>query len=294
MKAVDFDYRRAATVHEACQLLADANGEGKIIAGGQTLVPLLVMRLARPALLIDINPIEALQGVETANDWLAIRACTRQADALASALVRQNAPLLGKALRFVGHPQTRNRGTIGGSLANADPAAEIGLVAVTLGCEVVAQSAAAKRTISIGSFFTGPLTTALQPDECVTVVRFPIRSPTERVGAGFQEVSIRRSDFALVAAAAELVLDTEGVCRRASIGIGGAGPVPLRIVPAGERLVGTRLEDGDVADAAAIVRARIEPQADLHASADYRRRVAGELARRAIAEARQEALAGRI
>jgi CO/xanthine dehydrogenase FAD-binding subunit len=293
MKAAEFDYARAGTVEEICRLLADARGEGKIIAGGQTLVPLLVMRLARPALVVDINRVDELKGIGSDDGALVIGAATRQADALADATLLQLAPLLAKGLKMVGHPQTRNRGTIGGSLANADPAAEIGLVARTLDAKLTARSVAGERIIAIGDFFAGAMTTALTPEECLTQIRLPIWRNAGRLGTGFEEMSIRRSDFALVAAACQLALDADGICQRAALGIGGAETAPLRVAEAEERLIGTRLEPADIEHAMSALQAAISPISDTHASADYRRRVAGALAARAITAARGEALAAR-
>ncbi len=293
MKPIDLDYVRPNHLADVCALLETAAGDGKIIAGGQTLVPLLAMRLARPALLIDINGIAELQGIESRPSDVAVRACTRQAAALADEAVRRRVPLLAKALPFVGHVQTRNRGTIGGSLANADPAAEIGVVASALGCAVVARSTAGERSIPIDDFFHGAMETALAAEECLTVVHFPVwREGAGRVGAGFQEVSARRSDFALAAAAAQVQLDGAGVCRRATLSVGGTGSVPVRIAAAAERLLGTRLDEADLADAARIAERATETVSDLRASAEYRRRVIGELVRRALAEARSGASKG--
>lgn len=293
MKAAEFDYARAETVDEVCRLLSDANGEGKIIAGGQTLVPLLAMRLARPALVVDVNRVGELTGIAIHDDGVVIGATTRQADALADGALARHARLLVKALRLVGHPQTRNRGTIGGSLANADPAAEIGLVARTLDARMTARSSRGEREIAARDFFSGAMTTALAADECLTHLRLPTWRDSGRIGTGFEEMSIRRSDFALVAAACQLVLDADGVCRRIALAIGGAEPVPARISEAEQRLVGTRLEASDIEAATPLVQDALEPIADVHASSEYRRRVAGALAARAIVAARGEAMATR-
>jgi CO/xanthine dehydrogenase FAD-binding subunit len=293
MKAVDFDYARPESLGEACRLLAEAGGEAKIIAGGQTLTPLLAMRLARPSLLVDVNRIAELQGIETVGETVSVCACTRQAIALADDTVGRRVPLLAKALHFVGHTQTRNRGTIGGSLANADPSAEIGLAALALDAQVEARSTQGARTIAIGDFFLGPMMTALTAEECLTTVRFPVWPSSGRRGTGFQETSARRSDFALAAVAVQLELDNEGVCRRIALGVGGAGATPLRVEAAAARLRGTRLAAHDLADAAAIVRDAIDPVTDLHASAEYRRRLTGALMERAVTEAAEEARAGR-
>jgi CO/xanthine dehydrogenase FAD-binding subunit len=250
------------------------------------------MRLARPSLLIDINRIAELQGIDGGRDEVVLRACTRQATALSHEAVRRHVPLLAKALRFVGHVQTRNRGTVGGSLANADPAAEIGLAASTLGCTISARSMAGERQIPIADFFRGAMETALTAEECLTMVHFPVWPEGGRIGTGFQELSPRHSDFAIAAVAAQLQIDDAGICRRAAVSVGGTGTVPMRVGAATDRLLGTRLTEADLADAARIAEETVETATDLHASAAYRRRVAGELARRALAEATSEALDG--
>ena len=290
MKAAEFDYARAASADEACRLLAGARGEGRIIAGGQTLVPLMAMRLVRPALLVDINAVAELRGIEASENHLSVRAATPQADALADPLLRRRLPLLAKALGFVGHVQTRNRGTIGGSLAHADPAAEICLAAATLEAELIARSAQGERVIAARDFFIGAMTTALAEEECLIAARFPVWPAAPKFGTGFHETSIRRSDFALAAAAAQLALDERGVCRRAALGLGGAAAMPLRLEAAAARLVGTTLADADIAAALALAERDLSPISDLHASAEYRRRAAGAMLARALAEARDEAL----
>jgi CO/xanthine dehydrogenase FAD-binding subunit len=290
MKAAEFDYLRAGSIAEACRALAEGGGEARLIAGGQTLVPLMAMRLARPHLLVDINRIPELHGIELQPGFLAIRACTTQAEALEDPLVKTSAPLLAKALPFVGHGQTRNRGTIGGSLANADPAAEIAIVAVALDCEIDAQSASGKRTIACSDFFKGAMTTALRTDECLTEARFPVWSGSGTIGTSFEEMSVRKSDFALVALAVQLLLSEEGVCRRAAVGVGGLGGVPVSAGAAATRLVGSRVEDPDIESALDALQRAIRPHSDIHGSADYRRRVAGALFKRAVVAARDDAL----
>jgi CO/xanthine dehydrogenase FAD-binding subunit len=292
MKAAEFDYSRATSTAEACRLLAGANGEGRIIAGGQTLVPLLAMRLARPALLVDIGRIADLHGIESADGAVTVKACTTQADALASGIIRKHVPLLAKALSHVGHVQTRNRGTVGGSLANADPAAEICIAALALDCEILACSARSERVIASVEFFRGPMTTALLPDECLTAARLRVWREPGRIGTGFQEVSIRQSDFALVAAAVQAQFDEEGVCRRIAIALGGCGGTPARAHEAEERLIGTRIQGPDLAEAIRLVQESIAPGSDIHASGEYRRRVAGALVERALAEALHEVSVG--
>jgi CO/xanthine dehydrogenase FAD-binding subunit len=291
MKAADFDYSCVTSIPEACRLLAGANGEGRIIAGGQTLVPLLAMRLARPALLVDINRIADLRGIELSDGAVTIKACTTQANALASDLIRKHVPLLAKALQHVGHTQTRNRGTIGGSLANADPVAEICMATVALDGEILTHGPKSKRIIG-AEFFQGAMTTALAVDECLTAARLPVWQEPGRIGSSFQELSIRRSDFALVAAAVQALFDEKGICRRIAIVVGGCSAIPMRAPAAAERLAGTRVEESDLVEASRLLQETIAPQSDIHASADYRRRVAGELVTRAVLEARREAIGG--
>ena len=291
MKAVDFDYLRPASLAEACAALA-GGGEPRIIAGGQTLVPLMAMRLARPSLLVDIGRLAELQDITVGASAVLVGAATRQAAALGSTAIRRWLPLLAKALGFVGHVQTRNRGTIGGSLANADPAAEIGLVAVTLDAALHVRSARAERTIAAAAFFRSAMVTALAPEECLTGASFPVWREFGRLGTGFQELSTRRSDFALAAAAVQLGVDDDGRCRRVAIGIGGAGPVPQRAPAAEDGLLGTPLAARDLTEAARRAGAEVVCLGDPHAPAEYRRRVVGGLVARALAEARTEASGG--
>jgi CO/xanthine dehydrogenase FAD-binding subunit len=288
MKAAPFAYLRAHSIDEACRLLAE-DDDGRLIAGGQTLVPMLAMRLARPSRLIDIARISELAGIRSGGDVVAIGATTRQSIVEHDAMIAEKLPLLHKAMPWVGHQPTRNRGTVGGSIANADPAAEISLVAVTLGAEMVVRTVDGEEIISADEFFLGPMLTTMPSGGCLTEVRF--RTWTQgRVGTSFQEVSARRSDFAFVSAAAQVAFDERGRCTACAVGIGGAGDRPVRLDGA-DALVGTSVGDDDIEDALRDSISDLETVSDLHASADYRRRVAGVLARRALVEARQEALA---
>lgn len=291
MKAASFDYMRATSIDEACRALADGDGEARIIAGGQTLVPLMAMRMARPTLLIDINGIDELSGIAVDGDRLIIGAATRQADTLASAIVQSHIPVLAEALSHVGHDQTRNRGTIGGSLCNADPAAELPLIAQLLDAEMVARTVAGERTIPAAAFFDSAMTTALDPQECLTEIRFPIW-PADRTGHGFHEVSIRDSDFALVAAAAQMSLDAGGTCHRLHVALGGASAVPIRLTEVEAALTGTTLDNMTITSETARVVDLVDPQGDVHADAAYRRRVARVMVERAILSARDNAKAG--
>jgi xanthine dehydrogenase iron-sulfur cluster and FAD-binding subunit A len=286
MKAAVFAYSRPDGLEEACALLAADDG-ARVIAGGQTLVPLMAMRLARPTRLVDIARISGLAFVRDEGDAIAIGATTTQRAAEHDALVHRRLPLLARALPFVGHTATRARGTIGGSLANADAAAEIALVAVTLGATLTYREGAHSHAIEAGEFFLGPMVTALPPGAVLTSVRFPVWSG--RIGVGFQEISSRKSDFAFAAAAAQVALAPDGTCARIAIGVGAATEVPLRLTSAEQALAGTRLTPDAIRAAVAQALASITPMADLHASAEYRRRVATSLAIRAVSEAYEDA-----
>jgi len=288
MKAAPFDYVRAGDVDEVCQLLQAADGEAQIIAGGQSLVPLMAARMARPALLVDINHIAALNGIGVDAGELRIGACTRQRAVEQSAEAAEACPLLTKAISQIGHIQTRNRGTVGGSLCQADPASEIPLVAVTLGATLSVQGTTGTRSLPAREFFHATMTTALAPDDCLIAATFPIWQD-ERVGTSFHEVSMRRGDFAMVSAAAQLALDDDGICRRAVLGLGAVAPSPIFLEAASAALIGQVPTDGIIDRAAAVAVSQIDPETDVHASADYRRRVAPKLLRRAINDALAEA-----
>ena len=289
MKAAPFEYSRPANVAEACALLA-ADAGARVIAGGQTLVPLMAMRLARPTRLVDISRLAELAFVRKQNGAIVIGAATRQCMVEHHPLIAARLPLLAKVMPWVGHAAIRARGTIGGSLANADPSAEIALVAVTLDAKLHCRDTTKAVEIEARDFFLGPMTTALSAGACLTEVRFPVWDG--RIGVGFQEVSARRSDFAFAAAAAQAELDDSGICRRLALAIGAATAFPLRLGAAEQALAGTRLEPGAVRSAVNDAMAAVETMSDLHASAAYRRRAAAALAVRAIAEARAAANRG--
>ncbi len=291
MKAAPFEYSRAADIDEACAMLADDDG-ARVIAGGQTLVPMMVMRLARPTRLIDINRIAALSYIRKDGDGVAIGATTRQCLAERDALVGSQVPLLARAIPNIGHAATRARGTIGGSLANADPAAELPLVAITLDAVLSYRAGGETAEIAASEFFIGPMITGLPAGGCLTGVRFPIWQG-EKIGAGFHEVNARRSDFAVVSAAAQVELTADGKCKRIAIGVGAATDFPMRLEAAEQQLMGTTLDAEAVNTALREALADVDALADLHASAEYRRRAAAHLASRAIADARAAAQGGK-
>jgi CO/xanthine dehydrogenase FAD-binding subunit len=285
MKPAPFDYFRPGSLAEACEILA-GDEDARIIAGGQTLIPMLAMRLARPARLIDILRLKELRGIRAEDSAVVIGAVTRQVEVERSELVQRLLPLLTKALPWVGHPPTRARGTVGGSIANADPSAEIPLIAVTLGAEIEIESPSGRTGMPADEFFIGPMLTSVMPGDCVCAVRFPVW-PHQRVGTGFHEVSARQSDFAFVATAAQVAIDDDGRCLDAALGLGGVGDHALRIdvTP----LIGEDIARISIADVVRAATEGLEASADLHASAEYRRRVASVLGTRALEDAFAEA-----
>jgi CO/xanthine dehydrogenase FAD-binding subunit len=291
VKPVPFDYIRPSSVAETCALLAQ-DGDSRVIAGGQSLVPMLAMRLARPERLIDILRLEELAGIKDNGDSIVIGATTRQAAAERDPLIAAKLPLLAQVFPWVGHPATRRRGTIGGSIAHADPAAEIPLVALTLDAEIVVRGVNGEAAIKASEFFLGPMVTAIPQGALLTAIRFPVW-PQQRIGTGFHEVNARHSDFAFVCAAAQVALDDAGRCTACPIGIGGLGEYPVCLDQASKALIGSDLGEAAIAEAVDAAMAKLGIWGDLHASADYRRRTAGVLARRALNDARQAAAARR-
>src|SRR6202045_2041628 len=245
MKPAPFDYVRPDSLAEAGHLLA-GDEDARLIAGGQTLVPMLAMRLARPARLIDILRLPELAGIREETGAVVVGATTRRAHAERDPVIRASVPMLARVLPWVGPPPARNRGTVGGSIANADPSAEIPLVAVTLGADILLATTDGPTSMPADDFFIGPMLTSIGQGECVSAIRFPVW-PQPRIGVGFFEISARRSDFAFVAAAAQVALDDEGRCLDAALGVGGVGDRPLRLDVS--FLVGTELDAASVAEA---------------------------------------------
>lgn len=281
MKAAPFDYERAASIADACAALRRDGSDAKLIAGGQSLVPMMAMRLTRPVRLIDINEVSALHFIRDAGDHVATGACTRQCVLERDATLAARVPLLRAALAWTGHVQTRNRGTVGGSLAHADPAAELPLVACILQADMVLVADTGSRIVSARDFFVGPLATALEAYECLEATRWPTWQD-HRVGCAFTEVSRRHGDFALVAAGAQIALDEDGCCTRASLGLAGGAPVPLAFPALTDRLVGGRCSENLVAGIADDAARELDPGGDLHASPGYRRHLAAALAARVL------------
>ena len=286
MKPPRFDYRAPESLDEALDLLADSGPDARILAGGQSLVPVLNFRLARPGLLIDINRIAELAGIDDKDDRLVIGAIARQRAIEMSTVVARAVPLLHEATRYVAHLPIRTRGTVGGSIANADPAAEDPAVAAALEATMVCRSRRGERRIAAAGFFVDVLTTALEPDEMLVAVEFP-KIP-DGAGAAFAEISRRDGDFALAGVAAQLVL-VDGRVRDARIAACGVGPAPLRFRDAEEVLLDSACEPEAIEAAADAVAASADPHDDVHASAAYRRQLAAAMARRALNDAHARA-----
>ena len=260
----------------------------KLIAGGQSLTPMMAMRLVRPAWLLDINEIAALKFIVPEQQVVRIGACTRQCVAERDEALAARVPLLRQALAWVGHAQTRNRGTVGGSLVHADPCAELPLAAQVLGAKLVLRSAAGSRTVAAAAFFSGPMMTQTSAEECLEEVQWPIWNE-RRTGTAFTEISTRHGDFAMVSAAAQIALGDDGRCVRAAFGIGGVGQVPLAFPELAQRLVGSTLDEQVLKSVAHDAAAETDPGNDLFATAAYRRHLARVLAGRAIRAAHENA-----
>ncbi len=285
MKPAKFEYHAPSTLDEAIALLVRYGGDAKVLAGGQSLVPLLNFRLARPAALVDLNRIRALAYIRDENGLVRFGAMTRQRTIEFSPVVARRLPLLREATRWVGHLPIRSRGTIGGSIAHADPSAEYPAVLTALDGEVVARGPKGERTLAPAALFETYLTTTLAADEVLTEVRLP--AMPEGAGWAFEEFARRHGDFAIVGVAAALWRGGGRVTAR--LATAGAGPVPRRLSECEEILERDGLGDAAIEAAARRASELVEPDTDLHASADYRRHLAGVLTARALRRARETA-----
>jgi carbon-monoxide dehydrogenase medium subunit len=286
MKLPDFEYEVPATVAEATGLLAQYQDEANVLAGGQSLIPLLALRLAHPAVIVDINGLDELSGVSANDGRVTIGALTREYMAEESETVAETVPLLAAALPLIGHEAIRSRGTIGGSLAHADPAAELPAVARALDAGFVVRSESGERVIPAAEWFEGYLTTARRADEILVEVRFPAAAPG--TGVAFQEVARRHGDFAMVGLAASLTL-TDGMITDARLAFSGVADVPVRAGAAESVLVGHEPSAELFAEAARQAAEPLDPPADLHGSSDYRKKVAAALVRRGLRAAADNA-----
>jgi CO/xanthine dehydrogenase FAD-binding subunit len=288
MKSASFDYVRPDTLDAVCSCLA-RHPDARIIAGGQSLVPMLAMRLARPSMVIDIAHIDGLSAIRDDDDSVIIGAMVRQATALSDPLVATHLPLLAKALSHVGHPPTRARGTVGGSLVHADPSAEIPLVAITLGASLRVRDDGDNVEFNAKEFFIGPMLTMIPPTACLFEICFK-KPISAYIGTGFHEVAARRSDYALAAAAAHIEADDTGAVQDLRLAIGGVSDFPQRLPLDIHIDVSGDMVDSETHLTTAIDAALdgVDFVEDMHASASYRRRVVAELARRAVYDAFRE------
>ena len=289
MKPAPFDYYVPIDMDEALSLLTEHGDDAKLLAGGQSLMPMMNMRLATPQVVVDINRIAGLDGIAQApNGTITIGAMTRQRAIERSSTIHQHSPLMADAMPLLGHFQIRNRGTIGGSVVHADPAAELPAVLMALGAEFVLHHAERERVVPADAFFVTFLTTATEPDELLTEIRLPAWS-TEW-GWDIQEVSRRQGDFALVGSVAMVQVDDAEMCHDARLVLFGVGETPVRVASAEAKLVGQRLDDTLLQEVAEIVTEALEPEGDIHASAAYRKEVGGVMARRTLQRARLRAM----
>ena len=288
MKPPPFKYLAPDSLEQALELMAQYGDEAKLLAGGQSLIPAMNFRVAQPAVLVDLNRITALNYIQSDGDGsLVVGAMTRQRDLEFDPHVAERVPLLHECMPHVAHPQIRNRGTLGGSLAHADPAAELPVVAVATSARMRAQSAQSERWIEADQFFQGMFTTALQPGEILVEVVFPQAGPA--TGWSFLEASRRRGDYAMMGVAAGLSLNAQGICSEARLVYMNAGDGPIVARQAEAVLGGQRPGPGAFEQAAAAAQREIDPLGSVHASVDYQRHLATVLTRRALVIAAERA-----
>lgn len=289
MKPPIFEYHAPESLGEALEQLAELGPQGaKVLAGGQSLMPMLSMRLARPSALIDVNRVPGLDDVRRENGTLAVGALTRHATAESSADVASACPLLACALPQIGHPSIRHRGTLGGSIAHADPGAELPAVATALGATMVVQGPRGRRDVTAEDFFANWFTTTLADDELLTELRFPAQRPD--AGSAVLEVARRHGDFALVGVATTLAVAADGTLADVRVVSFATGPTPRRLHGVEELLEGRVQTPALLREASAQAEREVDPASDVHGSAAYRRAALGALVRRSVEHAAQESL----
>lgn len=287
MKPAQFEYDDPRTVEEALDLLALHGDDCKVLAGGQSLVPLMNFRLARPGRLIDLNGVDSLSHITPENGRLVIGAMTRHSQVEHSAEIAQGWALLTEAIGWVGHSQIRNRGTVGGSVAHADPAAELPAAFAALDATFKVRSKRGSRALGWKQFFVSEFTTSLAPDELVTAVEVPAQDPS--TGTAFVEYARRHGDFALGGAAVTLKLGPDGRCERATIALLSAGPAPVRAEAAELQLRGAKVDEASIRSAAVEAMKGLHPTTDIHGSTEYRVRLLQTMTERALTQAAQRA-----
>jgi carbon-monoxide dehydrogenase medium subunit len=283
MKLPPFDYACPATISEAVQLLVSRDGDAKALAGGQSLVPMLAFRLAQPALLVDLRKLADLRGIRISDNGVTLGAMVRWREIEDDEGLASAHPLLQAAISHVAHYQIRNRGTVGGSIAHADPAAEMPGIAMTCDAEIAVVGKSGARVIQAADFFQGALTTALTSDEIIVEIRLPAWPKSRRWG--FQEFARRRGDFAMAAAAVFYDQDESGKATNAHVGVIGVADRPLRLAAVENVINGRTVDEATIAAADAATSASVDPQDDIHASAAYRRSLVGTMVERALKHA---------
>jgi CO/xanthine dehydrogenase FAD-binding subunit len=288
MKPAPFKYIAALSLDHALALKAEYGDEARFLAGGQSLIPAMNFRLARPAVLIDINGLAGLAGVDPSGKDIRVGALTRYHALERNQDFLKSCPLFADALPHIAHPQIRNRGTIGGNLSHADPASELPAVAVAMGARMRVKSSRGEREVDAAEFFVGLLSTDIQVDEMLVAIAFP--RPEPRSGSCFMEVARRRGDFAIAGVAAIVMLDEDRRCSLARLALCGVGETPVDAGGSAASLIGQACTDKAIDEVVAAVQDTIAPSGNVHASADYQRHVAGVLTRRAITVAHQRAV----
>ncbi|HME05981.1 MAG TPA: xanthine dehydrogenase family protein subunit M [Bryobacteraceae bacterium] len=282
-----FEYAQARTIPEAIALLQQHGEDAKILSGGQSLIPMMKLRIARPAWLIDINRVPGLDSIEEQSGHLKIGGLVREAAFEHSDLIRSKFPIIHDTASVIADPQVRNLATIGGNLAHGDPANDHGATMLALGAEVVATGPQGERVIPIEKFFVSIFTTALGPNEILTQIRIPL--PPPRSGGAYLKLERKVGDFATAAVAAQVTLDGSGNCLRAGIGLTNAGPIPIKAKKAEEFLRGKKLTEANIAQAAQLASDESQPSSDLRAPAAYKRGMVRELTKRALTRAVERA-----
>ncbi|MCH7496957.1 MAG: xanthine dehydrogenase family protein subunit M [Candidatus Marinimicrobia bacterium] len=285
-----FDYYAPSTLDEAVALLVKFGDDAKVLAGGQSLIPMMKLRLAEPPQLIDINGIGDLSYIKEEDGWLAIGAMTREVDLDESELIKSRYPILHETSRVIADPLVRNLATVGGNLAHGDPANDHPATMLALRAELDVQGPSGSRTIAIDDFFVGPLTTALAPNEILTAVRVPI--PLERSGASYLKLERKVGDFAIAGVAAAVVLNADGTCAQVGIGLTNAAATPLRAEKAENSLLGRPLSDDSMGAAADLAAAESQPTSDHRGSIEYKRAMVREFTVRALQRAKKRAQGG--
>jgi aerobic carbon-monoxide dehydrogenase medium subunit len=282
-----FEYLRPKTVPEAVAMMQQHGDEAKILSGGQSLIPMMKLRLARPAVLVDINRISGLSYVKEEGGYLKIGGLTREAELEASALVRSKYPILFDTANVIADPQVRNMATVGGNLAHGDPANDHPATMVTLGAQVIATGPKGERVIAIEDFFVSLFATALQHEEILTEIRIPV--PPARSGGAYFKLERKIGDFATAAVAAQLALDENGVCETVGIGLTNVGPAPVKARKAEEFLRGKKPDESNIAQAAQLAADESTPSPDLRGPVEYKKGLVKELTKRALTRAFEHA-----